>query len=134
MIMSKTPAPLRILIVEDDPLISMALEITLEDMGCHAVGPVTNTPQALELIAHDPPDGAVVDINLENSNGLDVAAELSRQNIPFILASGRRQPEDILAEHPGAVLLLKPFGPDALERHLLAPLMALRFGPNPYPA
>lgn len=112
-----------ILVAEDDALIGLAVETVLLDAGCRVLGPVGTADAALVLLAEATQvDGAVVDINLEGSDGLTVAAELTRRGIPFVLASGYPQPPEVAAAHPGATILLKPYALEDLERLLVEPL------------
>jgi CheY-like chemotaxis protein len=69
---------LRILIVEDEALISMDLQFVLEDLGHDVVGIATTYDMALELAVDHQPDLAFVDIQLlDGQTGIDVAAALS---------------------------------------------------------
>ena len=70
---------MRILIVEDEALIAMALADGLEDAGHEVVGPAATIAEALALCdeAPPPPELAVLDINLrDGSSGVDVARAL----------------------------------------------------------
>src|SRR3546814_10208936 len=46
----------RVLIVEDEPLITMSLTRTLEEIGCNVVGPAVNVDEGLRLIDEQHPD------------------------------------------------------------------------------
>ncbi|WP_432443657.1 hypothetical protein [Rhizobium grahamii] len=52
-----------VLIVEDQPLVALNLQDTVEELGHHAVGIASNMYQALLLADHV--DMALVDVNLE---------------------------------------------------------------------
>ncbi len=93
---------MRVLIVEDEPLIAWMLADSLEDAGHEVVGPAATMDEALALCeAAPPPELAVLDINLrDGSNGVDVArALLERWGVLSIFASGQmmeaRQARDI---------------------------------------
>ena len=63
---------MRVLIVEDEALIAMALADSLEDAGHEVVGPAATMAEALALCEGAPPELAVLDINLrDGSNGVD---------------------------------------------------------------
>lgn len=83
-----------ILILEDEPIIAMALEDMLLDSGASVVvsGSVSHALTALEA-RH--PDCAVLDVNLHGSKSYPVAARLCELGIPFIFATGYGD-----AEHP----------------------------------
>jgi DNA-binding response OmpR family regulator len=83
----------RVLIVEDEALIAMALADSLEDAGHEVVGPAATMAEALALCdgAAAPPELAVLDINLgDGSSGVDVArALMERWGVPSIFASAQ---------------------------------------------
>ena len=82
---------MRVLIVEDEVLIAMALANSLEEGGHEVVGPAATMAEALALCeAAAAPELAVVDINLrDGSSGVDVArALLERWGVLSIFASG----------------------------------------------
>jgi CheY-like chemotaxis protein len=54
----------KILVVEDEMMIAMLIEDMLDEFGCKLVGPATNVPRALELIARENVEIAVLDLNL----------------------------------------------------------------------
>ena len=83
--MSKTR---NILIVEDEPLISMMLEDFLLSLG-HQVSAICETVQeALDAVNSSSFDVAILDVNLKGESVWPVAARLREQGIPFVLASG----------------------------------------------
>ena len=55
---------LKVLVVEDEPLVAMALEDLLTDSGCTVVGPASSVKQGMRLIEEQAVDGAVLDVNL----------------------------------------------------------------------
>ncbi len=82
---------MRVLIVEDEALIAMALAESLEDGGHEVVGPAATMAEALALCEAAPPELAVLDIDIRGgSNGVDVArALMERWRVPSIFASGQ---------------------------------------------
>lgn len=81
-----TLRPLRILIVEDEALISMDLEYVLEDLGHEIVGVAASSDTAMRLAAEHKPDLAFVDIQLlDGPTGVDVAASLARENVTKVV-------------------------------------------------
>ncbi len=80
--------PRDILIVEDEPLISMMLEDFLLSLG-HRVPAICETVgEALDACAGMTFDLAILDVNLKGESVWPVAARLRQMNIPFVLASG----------------------------------------------
>jgi DNA-binding response OmpR family regulator len=77
-----------ILIVEDEPLISMMLEDFLLSMG-HRVSAICETvAEALKAVESAGFDIAILDINLKGESVWPVASRLREEGIPFVLASG----------------------------------------------
>lgn len=78
-----------ILVVEDEPLIAMALEDTLARAGHEVLGPAKTARAALRLAERTPPDFAFVDIILaDGSRGTELARELrTRWRTPVVFAS-----------------------------------------------
>ncbi len=77
-----------ILIVEDEPLISMMLEDFLLSLG-HGVTAICETVrEALDACEGPRFDLAILDVNLKGESVWPVAARLRELGIPFVLASG----------------------------------------------
>ena len=53
-----------ILVVDDEPLVSLLIADWLAELGYHVVGPVGRAHEAMQLIEEAPLDGALLDINL----------------------------------------------------------------------
>ncbi len=101
----------RILLVEDEVLIAMALETSLEDHGCHVVGPYGRLAEALHAAEHERLDAALMDVNLVGERVFPAAEMLSRRSVPFLLLSGygdRALPE----ERRHWAVMSKPFEVD----------------------
>jgi CheY-like chemotaxis protein len=82
---------LRILLVEDDALVRMAMVDALEDLGFRVEEAATGGEAiAKALSGGDPVDAAIIDIGLPDRSGDGVAAELRRMSadLPIIVASG----------------------------------------------
>lgn len=86
--MSTAATERRILVVEDEALVAMLVEDALMDAGFAVIGPARTVAQALELLKADPPDAAVLDLNLAGENSLAVAEALAARGIPFLVATG----------------------------------------------
>lgn len=81
---------LRVIIVEDEVLAAMMLEDLLEDLGCDVVASFGGVDQALSWLASqdEPPDGAVLDVNLGGEMVFPFAEALARRAVPFAFATG----------------------------------------------
>ena len=81
---------LRILLVDDDPLVSMNTADMLTDLG-HSVREATSAAGALQLLASDGPfDVVVTDYAMPGMNGLDLATKVKQiqPQLPIVLATG----------------------------------------------
>ena len=85
----------RVLIVEDDFLVSAAVEAELVDAGFAVVGIATSAEQALELVADEAPHLVVMDIRLEGTtDGVDAAVEIFKtKGIRSLFASAYHDAE-----------------------------------------
>ncbi len=110
---SRTLAGKRVLIVEDEPLVAMELADHLAEAGAEIVGPVGNVPDALILIGREQFDAALLDANLAGMPVDDVAAALTRKNVPFAFVSGYG-PESLPRSFAAAATLSKPFSAQQL--------------------
>jgi two-component system response regulator MprA len=115
---------MRILVVDDDPAVSGALNRALRLEG-YEVTLAADGPQALEEIAIRPPDAVVLDIGLPTIDGLDVCRRLraAGDDTPVLMLTARDAINDrVQGLDAGADdYLVKPF---ALAE-LLARLRAL---------
>ncbi|WGF88990.1 response regulator [Marinivivus vitaminiproducens] len=78
----------RILIVEDEFIVSLEIEGLLTQMGCVIVGPAARVAEALAMIEGDDLDGAIVDLNLDGDDADGVIEALTRRSVPFIIVTG----------------------------------------------
>ena len=107
----------RVLVVEDEALVSMLVEDELRDAGAEVIGPVPTVGDALRLIEAAAADGgisaAVLDINLDGQRVEPVADRLAALGVPFLFATGYGEDFDTGA-HGAAPILSKPFAPERL--------------------
>jgi len=103
----------RILIAEDEFLISVALEDTLREAGAEILkAPTVHT--ALQEIAGEKLSGALLDVRLGRQTTDSVADTLVALGIPFLFYSGQGLPDEMRVKHPDAEVLLKPVTPRAV--------------------
>ncbi|HZC15629.1 MAG TPA: response regulator [Caulobacteraceae bacterium] len=116
-------AGLRVLVVEDEALVSMLLEDMLSDLGCEIVGPIMRLPEALRMAQDEgqPIDVAILDVNLAGERSFPVAEALERRGCLFVLATGYDD-GGIEERWRARPLLRKPFLPGQLEEALQAAL------------
>jgi DNA-binding response OmpR family regulator len=105
--------PFKILIVDDDEPTRVGLAMLLEDAGYDTITAGT-VPAALKLLNEGRPDLLIVDIRLDEYNGLHLIA-VRPQPIPAIVLTGFADPAiETDARRLGAEFLLKPISPPAL--------------------
>lgn len=112
---------LRVLVVEDEFLIAMEIEAILQDAGHAVLGPAADVADALGLIERDPPDVAVLDVNLgDGETSVRIAAELAGRRIGYVLSTGYRQ-QDLEAEYgAGIPVIQKPIDGNRLLEAIAA--------------
>jgi DNA-binding NtrC family response regulator len=81
------PGQPTILVAEDEMLVAMLLETTLEEAGCHVMMAARLT-KGLEIAMTQPIDAAILDINLAGQPSFALADALLERSIPFAFASG----------------------------------------------
>ncbi|MFT4012203.1 MAG: HWE histidine kinase domain-containing protein [Paracoccus sp. (in: a-proteobacteria)] len=107
----------RVLLVEDQVLIAMSLEAELKDHGFDVTGIAPNVDAALELIRKDPPDLAVLDVNLRRETSLRVAEALLARGVHFVFATGYGADFDLPPEFARVPVVEKPYNVgDVLEK------------------
>jgi DNA-binding response OmpR family regulator len=80
------------LVVEDQALIGMALEASLEDAGFAISGPFGRVCDALKWLKAHTPDIALLDLVLGDGPCTQLATTLRERGVPFAIYSGVRPP------------------------------------------
>ena len=105
---------LKVLIVEDDLMISESLKDILRILNHKVVGVADNADEAIELCNKDLPDLALLDIQISGDiDGVDLAEIIRDQfDIPFIFTTAYADNETVLrARDKGPFgYLVKPYG------------------------
>jgi CheY-like chemotaxis protein len=79
----------RVLVIEDEPMICMMFEDMLSELGCEVVGPAYDIEKATELAQHGVDfDIAILDVNLGGQPVFRVADLLVSRKIPFLFSTG----------------------------------------------
>ncbi len=78
----------RVLVVEDEVMVSWILEEMLAELGCEVVGPAARVEQALAMVNAETIDLAVLDVNLNGKKSFPVADALLARGVPFIFSTG----------------------------------------------
>ena len=117
------------LVVEDEALIACDLQQILEAHGYRVIGPASSPARALDLIEHETPDLALLDVNLGGTNSFALADVLTARHCNIIFVTGHSRPW-IKAAHRHRTVVEKPFLPSDLlakvEEGLEAPPDARR--------
>ena len=100
---------LRLLLVEDEALVAMAMEDMLSDLDCVVVDVAGTLAQALDRIDHlsGDIDAAILDVNLGGERVYPAADALAAKGVPFMFATGYG-PEGLDDRYPQATVLAKP--------------------------
>jgi CheY-like chemotaxis protein len=83
-----------ILLLEDQPLISLDLEEALRDIGIDHVQSLRSQREALDWLEDNSPDAVILDLHLEDGDGRGVMEILRKRTIPVIVYSGSQKPDD----------------------------------------
>jgi CheY-like chemotaxis protein len=80
-----------ILIVEDEPIIAMSLALELEASGHTVLGPTSTSLEAIDLVRHNRPALALLDITIEGEgDGIDLARGLQLLGIPSVFLTAEQ--------------------------------------------
>jgi len=99
----------RVLVVEDEALVSLMLEDVLESAGAVVIGPASTVKAALDLLGEEAIDCAVLDVKLQDGISVPVAESLAALGIRFVIATGA---DTAPAGYNGAPVLHKVFFPE----------------------
>ena len=119
--MTAPSAPLRILVVDDEPAIRRFLKTSLSTQG-YQVREAENGKQALDLMRRDAPDVLVLDLGLPDMDGLEVIKDVraAGSSAPIVVLSSRvDEAGKVRALDLGADdYVTKPFGVEELLARL----------------
>tara|TARA_Y100000817_G_scaffold130930_1_gene102595 strand:+ start:953 stop:1534 length:582 start_codon:yes stop_codon:yes gene_type:complete len=130
--MKETPPGLKIsdfedkslLIVDDDDPLRLRLMRAMEKKG-FVVKEAKTVENAIKIVKSSPPKFALVDLRLEDGNGLDVVEEISKvkNDSRIVMLTGYGNlPTAVAAVKAGAIdYMAKPVDADDVESALLAP-------------
>jgi two-component system KDP operon response regulator KdpE len=110
--------------VDDEPQIVRALKVVLRDAGFEAV-PAETASEALDVAAVRPPEAAIIDLVLPDSDGIEVTRRLREwSEMPILVLSAvGEETQKVRALDAGADdYITKPFGTRELVARLQAAL------------
>ena len=109
----------KVLTVDDSPSVRKMVEFSLKAKG-YVMGAAGDGQEALEVMANDPFDAIILDVNMPRMNGLEflekVKSDENYSSIPVIMLTTEGQDEDRdKAMALGATAyIVKPFKPSQL--------------------
>jgi DNA-binding NtrC family response regulator len=106
---------LRVLIVEDEPMLADDLSEIITEAEGVVVGPVATVKEARAIIKDRVVfDVAVLDVNLTDGVVTPVLEALQARGVPVVVYTGGTVPDDVRQRHPSLVSLAKPVRPARL--------------------
>ncbi len=97
-----------VLVLEDEAIVALALQDDLQDAGHEVAGPFATCSAALEWLETAMPDMAILDAALKDGPCRDIALELSRREVPFLIYSGYQEDRQLLSEFNHITWIEKP--------------------------
>jgi CheY-like chemotaxis protein len=116
---------LRILVVEDNYVLAESMRWALEGLGATVAGPVPTSARALDLLAEDSIDAAILDIDLQGRSSAPVAELLRVRECPFLFLTGYESASLLPKEFHDVRCLSKPVDPEDLASTLLEQVRSL---------
>jgi DNA-binding response OmpR family regulator len=107
----------RILVVEDEAMISILVEDMVLDFGSEVVGPAAKIDEALRLASQANLDAAILDVNVGGAAVFPVADILRSRGVPVIFATGYGT-SGLPARFENDPKLPKPFSYEELAKAL----------------
>jgi PAS domain S-box-containing protein len=109
----------RILVLEDEIMISMMMTQTLAELGFDVVGPFANVAGAVAAVEAGGIDAAILDVNLGTESGYSVARVLHARWVPFLFMTGYGT-ESVASQFPQVPVAQKPIAREMLQEFLAA--------------
>jgi CheY-like chemotaxis protein len=104
----------KVLVVEDEVIISFLIQDLLQELGCADIWVASNVTEALAMLARRTPDLALLDVNLAGEQCFPVAEALTKAAVPFLFTTGYGR-VGIPPAWDKTPVLQKPYDVNALE-------------------
>jgi CheY-like chemotaxis protein len=80
---------IRVLVVEDEPIICLMFEDILLDLGCRVLGPASSLEQAFAIVhSGGGIDVAILDVKLGRQSVFPIARALADRGVPLVFSTG----------------------------------------------
>jgi DNA-binding response OmpR family regulator len=104
----RVPAGLKVLVVEDDPLVSMTLEDMLDSLGVEVSGPARTLDEGFAIMGDRTFDLAILDVSLGRQPVFPLAEALQDRGVTLLFTTGYDR-LDGGARFEGCHVLSKPY-------------------------
>ena len=119
-----SPAKLKIMVVEDESIIALDLQMSLEEAGYTVVSVVSSGEEAINRCADLEPDLLLMDVHLEGPlDGIETARHIRRgQDIPVLFLSANVDALTLkrVQSVQAAGYIAKPFDTQSVNRNIAA--------------
>lgn len=115
---------LRVLAVEDEPMLMLALQDLLADFGCDVVGAAARLEPAMKLARELEFDLAVLDVNLAGMRIDSVAETVKERGLPMVFITGYTG--EFLGRPATGPVVEKPYNAAELQQALMTALEGTR--------
>ena len=110
--------PLRILILEDEPLVAFDLESVVAGAAESEICVSPSIAEARRMLA-EPVDFALLDVDVRDGKSFDLAKHLEERGTPFVFVTGSKK-ADVPAELRHVDFISKPYHTSDIERVIRA--------------
>ena len=108
----------RVLLVEDSLIIALDADDILRRLGAADVVTDGTVRGSIDVLERDPPDLAILDINLGDHTSFPIADKLLALGIPFMFATGYGEQAKLPDQHRARIVLQKPYTLATMIRRL----------------
>ena len=108
----------RVLLVEDEALVALDLEMTLQSAGATVVGPFLRLADAMRAVRSTSVDLAVLDLMMGRDDGTPLADILHEMGVAVVFHTGHAAVGGVTTRYPGAGHCPKPCSPATIIRTL----------------
>lgn len=112
--------PLRVLVVEDEPLIAWMLEDAVASLGHEVLGPFPSVQEAMNVLESEEPKIALLDVNLVDGDVFPLADRLHQLSVPLIFHTANVKGDELSRRYCNSQTVMKPSTPNLLENAINA--------------